>query len=103
MQGHLCWDDHHPTEACVCSAQRQPLTFLLAGLGVWKVRKFAHLLGAEGTPLPQRVCLAACKMVRLLKAERNLEKPSGFRAVIFFTAAVLKTGVTSPERQNWAD
>ena len=66
------------------------------------VREFAHLLGTEGNPLPQPVCGPACKAVRLLEVERPSEKPSGFLALTF-TAAVLKIGVTYPERQNWAD
>ena len=76
------------------------LHFPLGWVRGLEVRKFARLLGTEGNPLPQLV--SACKTVRLVKPERNSEKPSGFLALIF-TVAVLKIGVTSPERQNWAD
>lgn len=101
MQGHPCWGDHHPTQACMRSARRQLFTFRLAVLGVGS-KKVCSLLDTGGNPLPQLVCVSACRMVRLLKAERNREKPSGSLALIF-TLAVLKIGVTSPERQNWAD
>lgn len=87
---------------CVCSVWCQLFTFLLAGVRGLEVRKFPRLLGTEGNPLPQLVCVSACKIVQLLKGESNSKKPSGLLAVIF-TAAVLKIGIMGPERQNWAD
>lgn len=59
-----------------------------------EVRKFAHLLGTEGNPLPQ-----LCICLRNGAAGESREK---FLALIF-TTAVLNIEVTSPEGQNWAD
>lgn len=78
------------------------LHFPLGWVRGLEVKKFPCLLGTEGNPLPQLVCVSACKMVQLLKGESNSEKPSVLLAVIF-TAAVLKIGIMGPERQNWAD
>lgn len=90
MQGHLCVGVFSLVPALCCPVGR------VRGL---EVRKFADLLGTEGNPLLQLGCVSACKIVKLLKAEGNREKPPGFSALIF-TAAVLKIGVTSPEKPN---
>lgn len=86
-----------PKHACI---ELSPSSFLWScraghcrGL---EARKFAGLLGTEGNPPPQLVCMSACKAVWLLNGEIE-RNPSVFLALIF-RVSVLKIGVTSPER-----
>lgn len=99
MQGHPCWGDYHPPPGVGVFSLVPALHFPVGRIRGLEVRKFAHLLGTEGNPLLQLVCMSACKTVQLMKVEGNKEKPPGFSALIY-TAAVLKIGVTSPERPD---